>query len=163
MSEAELEHRVAELEARVAALEAPPAPSARSAPAAPSRSAAGGTVGYQGTVLLHGEVRWEIEYSPGSVLGLPDQSGSAVLAALGHPVRAALARRLLAGPASTGELQQAAGLSSTGQLYHHLRSLTGVGIAEQDGRGSYRVPPRAVVPTLVLLLAAGDLAGDLGT
>jgi hypothetical protein len=50
---------------------------------------------------------------------------------------------------------------STGQLYHHLRSLTHCGIVEQDGRGSYRVAPRAVVPALVLLTAAADVAGQL--
>jgi ArsR family transcriptional regulator len=65
------------------------------------------------------------------------------------------------GPRGTGPLQEAAGLASTGQLYHHLRSLTHCGLVEQDGRGSYRVAPRAVVPALVLLGAAADVAGQL--
>jgi hypothetical protein len=32
---------------------------------------------------------------------------------------------------------------------------------EQDGRGSYRIAPPAVVPVLVLLAAAADVAGQL--
>ena len=104
---------------------------------------------------------WTIGLSSAAVLELPSASGSAVLAGLGHPTRAALLRRLLTGPATTTELQQVVANSSTGQLYHHLRTLTGCGLAEQDGRGRYRVPPRAVVPALVLLLAGADVAGDL--
>jgi len=88
-------------------------------------------------------------------------AGATVLAALGHPVRIALVRRLLIGPVTAAALQETAELSSTGQLYHHLRSLTGARVVEQDGRGSYRVPPRAVVPALVLLLGAADVAGGL--
>jgi DNA-binding transcriptional ArsR family regulator len=86
----------------------------------------------------------------------------AVLAALGHPARARIVRSLLAGGAlGTADLQEAAGLGSTGQLYHHLRSLTYCGLVEQDARGSYRVAPGAVVPALVLLVAAADVAGQL--
>lgn len=71
-------------------------------------------------------------------------------------------RSLLAdGPRSTSALQEAAELASTGQLYHHLRTLTHSGLVEQDGRGSYRVNGRAVVPVLVLLTAAADVAGQL--
>jgi ArsR family transcriptional regulator, arsenate/arsenite/antimonite-responsive transcriptional repressor len=153
--------RLADLERRVAALEAasagsPPAPSGL-----PARSGAG-VVRYSGDVHLHGDVAWEITLDAGAILDLPDEPRVAVLAALGHPARARIVRTLLAdGPRGTGPLQEAAGLASTGQLYHHLRSLTHCGLVEQDGRGSYRVAARAVVPALVLLAAAADVAGQL--
>jgi ArsR family transcriptional regulator, arsenate/arsenite/antimonite-responsive transcriptional repressor len=153
--------RLADLERRVAALEAaasPPTPTSYE-PAAPS---AAGVLRYSGEVHLHGDITWEIALDARASLDLPDEPRVAVLAALGHPARARIVRTLLAdGPRGTGPLQEAAGLASTGQLYHHLRSLTHCGIVEQDGRGSYRVAPRAVVPALVLLTAAADVAGQL--
>jgi ArsR family transcriptional regulator, arsenate/arsenite/antimonite-responsive transcriptional repressor len=150
--------RLADLERRVAALEA-------GAPAGPEQAAAdssAGTVRYAGEVHLAGDVTWEIAFDAGAVLTLDDEPRVAVLAALGHPARARIVRNLLAGgPCGTAALQEAAGLASTGQLYHHLRSLTHSGLVEQDGRGSYRVNARAVVPALVLLTAAADVAGQL--
>ncbi|MDL5154473.1 ArsR/SmtB family transcription factor [Actinomycetospora termitidis] len=147
-----VEERLAELEARVAALE--------SSPVAVEPVDGSGSVGYEGSVNLHGEVSWRIGYSPAGVLDLPAAPTAEVLAALGHPVRLALVRRLLSGPASAAELQEAAELSSTGQVYHHLRALTAARIAEQDGR-AFRVPATGVVPVLTMLLAAGDVAGLL--
>ncbi len=76
------------------------------------------------------------------MLDLPASATAEVLAALGHPVRLALVRRLLGGPATAAELQEAGELSSTGQVYHHLRALTAARVVEQDGR-SFRVPTRA--------------------
>jgi ArsR family transcriptional regulator, arsenate/arsenite/antimonite-responsive transcriptional repressor len=150
--------RLAELERRVAALEA-------GAPARPDAPAADGSTGivtYAGDVHLHGDVTWEIALDAGTALALDDEPRVAVLAALGHPARARIVRSLLSGgPRGTAALQEAAGLASTGQLYHHLRSLTHSGLVEQDGRGSYRVNGRAVVPALVLLAAAADVAGQL--
>ncbi len=145
----------------------PPEPAGAGASGRPSAAGGpplgldAGVVSYSGDVTLHGRVVWNIGLAAGAVLDLPNPPGSTVLAGLGHPTRAALTRRLLAGPASTAELQQVVEGASTGQLYHHLRTLTGCGLAEQDGRGRYRVPPSAVIPALVLLLAAADVAGDL--
>jgi DNA-binding transcriptional ArsR family regulator len=153
--------RLADLERRVAALEAASA-AAPPAPSGPSAPSGAGVVRYSGDVHLHGDVAWEITLDAGTTLDLPDEPRVAVLAALGHPARARIVRTLLAdGPRGTVPLQEAAGLASTGQLYHHLRSLTHCGLVEQDGRGSYRVPARAVVPALVLLAAAADVAGQL--
>lgn len=95
------------------------------------------------------------------MLDLPAASGAEVLSALGHPTRAAMLRRLLGGPTGAAELERSTRIPSTGQLYHHLRALTGSGLVEQDGCGSYRVLPAAVVPALVLLPSAADVAGDL--
>jgi DNA-binding transcriptional ArsR family regulator len=152
--------RLADLERRVAALEA--AAALTPAPSGPTAPSGAGVVRYSGEVHLHGDITWEITVDAGATLDMPDEPRVAVLAALGHPARARIVRILLSdGPLGTGRLQEAAGLASTGQLYHHLRSLTHCGLVEQDGRGSYRVGPRAVVPALVLLTAAADVAGEL--
>ena len=66
------------------------------------------------------------------------------------------------GPASVAELQEAVGGSSAGQVYHHLSTLAAAGVAEAVGGGRHRVPPTAVVPLLVGLLAAADVGGVLG-
>ncbi|MCO1657093.1 ArsR/SmtB family transcription factor [Pseudonocardia humida] len=150
--------RLTALERRVDALEG-----ARSAPVEAAEPAtAAGVVHYSGEVHLHGDVTWSIDYGAAGALDLDDEPRLAVLAALGHPARVRIVRALLSGgPSGTGPLQEAAGLASTGQLYHHLRSLTHSGLVEQDARGSYRIAGRAVVPTLVLLVAAADVAGQL--
>ncbi len=117
---------------------------------------------YQGRLGEPVALEWDIHVDPAQVLDLPDAPRTDVLAALGHPLRAAMVRRLAeSGPATTAELQAAAELGSTGQLYHHLKSLTGCGLVEQDKRGSYRLRPQATVPALVLLTAASDIAGQL--
>ncbi len=152
-----LRARLAALEGGVAALGEPPAPAA-------GRGSAGeaGSVRYAGTVRLAGEVRWTIELGAEDVLALPPAAVVRVLAALGHPVRLAVVRRLLRGPASVAELQEAVGGSSAGQVYHHLSTLAAAGVAEAVGGGRHRVPPTAVVPLLVALLAAADVGGALG-
>ncbi|MCX4508639.1 hypothetical protein OG402_17600 [Streptomyces anulatus] len=43
---------------------------------------------------------------------------------------------------------------TTGQIYHHLRQLTGAGWLHAAGRGRYEIPPVRVVPLLVVLTAA---------
>ena len=158
--------RLADLEQRVRALEqhrsssADPAPPNPTAPdPAPSDA---GVVRYSGEVTLHGRVTWSIALDARVALQLPDEPRLAVLAALAHPARAGIVRTLLIGGLrGTTELLAAAGLASTGQLYHHLRALTHSGLVEQDGRGSYRVAPPLVGPVLVLLTAAADAAGQL--
>lgn len=152
--------RLAELDRRVAALEAE---RRGTAPAVGERGGDAGSVGYRGDVTLAGHVVWSIDLAADAVLALPDTGGLAVLAGLGHPARAAMVRRLITGPAGVAELQDAVGSTSTGQLYHHLRTLTACGLVIADGRGNYRVPTTAVVPALTLLLAAADVAGLLGT
>ncbi|WP_235916403.1 ArsR/SmtB family transcription factor [Antrihabitans cavernicola] len=152
-----LDARVSELESRVAALEGD-AP-----PAAADETAGAGIVGYQGNVSVGGgPIDWAIRYDAAAALRIPSEQLAEVLAALGSPVRLALVRTLLRGPTSTKELEAAADLSSPGQLYHHLRALTGARVVEPHGRGTYRIAGPKVVPVLVLILAAADIAGELG-
>ena len=156
---ADLEHRVAELERRLGGTEVPDGGRGTGGTAATGTGS--GIVQYSGEVALHGEVRWSITYDAGAALALDDEPRTAVLAALGHPVRVRIVRGLLHGPRGTGELTEVAELASTGQLYHHLKALTHCGLVDQDGRGSYRIAPAVVVPALVLLTAASDVAGQL--
>lgn len=146
----DVEERLAGLEQRVAALEGAPGPTGDA-----------GTVSYAGRVRLHGEVGWQIEFDAAAVLDLPAGAVVRVLAALGHAVRLQVVHRLLRGPATVAELTEAVGGSSSGQIYHHLATLTAAGVVEAEGGGRHRVPATGVVPVLVALLAAGDLAGAL--
>lgn len=154
----DVEARLARLEARVAELEGSPAK--EGAEAVPS---SGGVVTYQGDVHLNGDVEWSIGYSPDSILELPGARTSEVLAALGHPIRLRIVRELLLGPAHASELQDAVGLGSTGQVYHHLKTLGSANVVEQHARGEYRIAAKKVVPLLVSMLAAADISGELGT
>ncbi|MGU3432346.1 ArsR/SmtB family transcription factor [Actinomycetes bacterium M1A6_2h] len=147
-----IDERLAALEERVSALEG-------KSDLAPST---GGLIRYEGESNLHGRVTWEIQYTPDAILRLPLQNSVDVLAALGHPVRQGIVRHLLNGPADAADLQAAVGLSSPGQLYHHLKSLTAARVVEQQGRGDYRISGPHVVPILTILLASSDVAGDLG-
>ncbi len=154
--DAELADRIAALEERVAALEGHgPA----TTPAGP-----GGLVTYHGELTEPVELTWTIQVAPGPVLSLSDGPRVEVLAALSNSARVALVRTLAEqGARAAPALQEAAGLGSPGQLYHHLKALTSAGIVEQDKRGSYRLRPAATIPVLVLLTAASDVAGQLKT
>ncbi|MFJ4981529.1 helix-turn-helix domain-containing protein [Streptomyces coeruleorubidus] len=75
-------------------------------------------------------------------------------AALGHPVRLRLLREILGGRRTAAELAELEELGTTGQIYHHLRQLTGTGWLRTTGRGRYEVPPERVVPLLVAVTTA---------
>nr|WP_241385566.1 metalloregulator ArsR/SmtB family transcription factor [Rhodococcus sp. CH91] len=151
----EYEARLADLERRVRILEGD-AP--RPAAAVPGGN---GSVTYGGAVSLHGTVRWNIEYDAEASLALDPATVAGVLDALGNPTRLEIVRTLLRGPATATELQDAAGLSSSGRLYHHLRALSAARVVEQESRNHYRIPPEKVVPLLVLTVAAADVGEHL--
>ncbi|MBP2473832.1 DNA-binding transcriptional ArsR family regulator [Crossiella equi] len=152
MTDESLESRVKDLETRVRALEAV---------AEQVTADLGGTLHYQGTLTTPADLTWSMTLPVTRVLALPDHPHIEVLSALGHPVRASLVRVLAKdGPQSAADLQTAAEIGSTGQLYHHLKPLTTTGLVEQDGRGRYRLRPQATIPALLLLAAAADIAGQ---
>ncbi|QSB13137.1 winged helix-turn-helix transcriptional regulator [Natronosporangium hydrolyticum] len=163
-----LEERVAALETQLAELTArldqTPAP-----PAAPEETfwaldalrqrlpAGTGGVVYTGVVEAAPGERFEWQYgaSTDELLTETDWSpAAATLAALGHSVRLLLLREILQGRRTAAELTEVEGLGTTGQLYHHLRALSGAGWLRTTGRGHYSVPPERVVPLLVVLTAA---------
>jgi DNA-binding transcriptional ArsR family regulator len=80
------------------------------------------------------------------------------LAALGHPARLAILRAVLGGASDAPSLMQAAGATTPGQLYHHLRELTAAGWLTAPRRGAYAVPQAR----MGALLAAVALARDEG-
>jgi hypothetical protein len=118
-----------------------------------------GAVSFTGAARIGGsEVLWAAEHGLPEVWDAEPGDLARLLAALGHPARLALVRAVLAGVATSQELAATAGVGSTGQLYHHLKDLIAVGVVEQAGRNRYRIEPAKVVPLLVILAAAGDVA-----
>ncbi|SDD96432.1 ArsR/SmtB family transcription factor [Streptomyces prasinopilosus] len=168
-----LEERVADLERRLAALEtAGAAGAARHDAPHPGEGdfwaleglrnqltelkAADGGVLFTGAVRLPTGERYEWQHGA-LTAGLLDEDWPAAaepLAALGHPVRLRLLREILGGRRTAAELAELDGVGTTGQIYHHLRQLTGAGWLHTTGRGRHEVPAGRVVPLLVLLSAA---------
>lgn len=165
---------VADLAARIAALEsalrAPPATAATARAAQPRLNAEtywildrlaqspakGGEVAYAGAVTTPtGEqYLWQRHAEAGKVFAQDWTGLSQVLAALGHPVRLKLLQRLLSGQTTKAELERIEGLGTTGQLYHHLKTLQDAGWVRSLERGTYGVPGERVVPLLAMLVAA---------
>lgn len=96
-----------------------------------------------------------------AVFAVPPESIVRVLAALSSGPRLALYRAALAGPVTSAELMAAAGLNTTGQLYHHLRELVGVGLMAQEGRDRYVVVRDRLPAARAILRAALGIAGGV--
>lgn len=170
----DLEERVRALERRLTALEGG---ESGDTPAAPpvhggdfwalkrlkedlqSAGAAAGGVLFTGAVRLSPQERYEWQAAtPADALlaedGPADSATADSLAALGHPIRLRLLRAVLGGIRTVAELAELPEVGTTGQIYHHLRQLTGAGWLQTAGRGRYEVPAARVVPLLVMLSAA---------
>ena len=79
------------------------------------------------------------------------ESAAGRLAALGHPVRLRLLLAVLRGATGPAELAEEPGIGTSGQIYHHIRTLTAAGWLRASGRGQVQVPAERVVPLLVAL------------
>jgi DNA-binding transcriptional ArsR family regulator len=163
-----LEQRVAALERRLAALEA------AGRPATPSpgegdlwaleglkeqlaeAGATDGGVLFTGSVRLPAGERYDWQYGTpaGELLDADWAESAEAFAALGHPVRLRLLREIIGGRRTAAELAELDGMGTTGQIYHHLRQLTGAGWLHTTGRGRHEVPAGRVVPLLVALSTA---------
>ena len=75
------------------------------------------------------------------------------VAALGHPLRLALLRRLLDGEHTVAQLVDELELASTGVAYHHLSALQSGGWVTTPRRGSWALAPPRVVPLLAIITA----------
>ncbi|MCX4824150.1 helix-turn-helix domain-containing protein [Streptomyces sp. NBC_01142] len=171
----DLEERVAELERRLAALES--AGTAEGTPKAPSAPQLGdgrfwaleglkeqlaeaeapdGGVLFTGAVRLPTQEHYEWQYGAltEGLLEADWAETAESFTALGHEVRLRLLREILGGRRTAAELTELEGLGTTGQIYHHLRLLTGAGWLHTPSRGRYEVPGTRVVPLLVVLTAA---------
>ncbi|WP_320774931.1 ArsR/SmtB family transcription factor [Streptomyces sp. CRN 30] len=165
----ELEQRVADLERRLAALEEErahrPSPSPDDSDfwalnawkeQLTGLGAADGGVLFTGAVRLPTGERYDWQHGAltDDLVG-EDWSGAAEpFAALGHPVRLRLLREILGGRRTAAELAELDEVGTTGQIYHHLRQLTGAGWLHTTARGRYEVPGGRVVPLLVALSVA---------
>jgi DNA-binding transcriptional ArsR family regulator len=170
------EHRLDDLERRVAGLEMLAAGAGQTQPAqiqdlrqldelrrreGPRYERGGmrGAIIYAGSAKLGDrEVLWAGEHGLPRIWDLDRSSVARLLAALAHPARLALVRALLAGERSSQELQSVIDSGSAGQLYHHLRDLIAAGVVDQTGRSRYWIADSRVVPLLVILAAASDVA-----
>jgi DNA-binding transcriptional ArsR family regulator len=180
----DLAHRIAAVERRLAALEetvgvdAPPRaggdPTGRSEslPDLPAdtfwalqglreRVGEDGGVLVTGTVTLPtGEVaEWQQGATTSSLLDTEDDEAAwdrvaEATAALGHPARLRLLRAVLSGTRTAADLGALEGLGTSGQVYHHLRTLVAAGWLRSTGRGRYEVPAARVVPLLSVLAVA---------
>ncbi|MEU9523390.1 helix-turn-helix domain-containing protein [Streptomyces sp. NPDC048224] len=158
---------MADLERRLAALEAAdrPAPAPEEGDLwaleglkkqlAASEAAAGGVL-FTGSVRLPTGERyaWQHGALTEGLLDADWAESAEVFAALGHPVRLRLLREVLGGRRTAAELAELDGMGTTGQIYHHLRQLTGAGWLHTTGRGRHEVPAGRVVPLLVALSIA---------
>ncbi|MBV7292719.1 ArsR/SmtB family transcription factor [Corynebacterium sp. TAE3-ERU16] len=154
---ADLGKRVTDLESRVRRLENPGPPEP---PSTDGQGAITGTVRYSGELTAPEQLRWAITLEAEAARLLPGEKIAEIFTALSSPVRLVMLRELIAGPAAPKQLQELLGYSSPGPLYHHLKPLQSAGIIERDGDGRYHVPAPGVVPLLVLLASAGDVAGE---
>ena len=93
-----------------------------------------------------------------AIFAVPLENAVRVLAALSSAPRLALYRAALDGPVASAALMAAAGLNTTGQLYHHLRELVGVGLMAQEGRDRYAAVQERIPAVRAILRAALDLA-----
>ncbi|MFC6063743.1 ArsR/SmtB family transcription factor [Streptomyces ochraceiscleroticus] len=164
----DLEERVAELERRMAELE-------KAGPAAPAAVGEGDfwaldalkarhpvTQEADGAVLFTGAVRvptghryeWQYGLLTETLFEEGWSDAAESFAALGNPVRLRLLREILGGLRTAAELAALEDVGTTGQIYHHLRQLTGAGWLHTTERGRYEVPAGRVVPLLVVLTAA---------
>lgn len=118
--------------------------------------AKGGEVAYGGTATLPSgeQFAWQRQVAAKDLLRHEWEGLDRVLAALGHPVRLRLLRAIVHGRRTKADLEQLEGLGTTGQLYHHLKTLEAAGWVRVLERGTYGVPGERVIPLLAILAAA---------
>jgi hypothetical protein len=87
----------------------------------------GGEVAYGGMATLPSgeQFAWQRQVAAKDLLRHEWAGLDRVLAALGHPVR--LLRAIVHGRRTKADLEQLEGLGTTGQLYHHLKTLEAAG------------------------------------
>lgn len=115
-----------------------------------------GGVVFAGAVSLPGDRRAEWQYGLTTEVLLDEAwAGRAeAIGALGHPSRLQIVQEVLLGMATVAELSQIEGIATSGQVYHHLRTLIAAGWLQTTSRGRYEVPVTRIVPLLALILAA---------
>lgn len=129
----------------------------------PDNEGATGVITYAGTANFGPRrYRWQMERPVAGLLQLDASTLAPTLAALGHPLRLHIVRALMNGPRSRQRLQDGLGAVSTGQFYHHLRELLGVGLVTQRGRNVYALAAPQIIPLLTIIAATYDLIESRG-
>jgi DNA-binding transcriptional ArsR family regulator len=82
----------------------------------------------------HSQFLGDEEEELAALLALPSDALAGSLAGLAHPARIEIFKALLDGKKDSNSLLKAAGLNTTGQLYHHLREMEEVGLVVRHGR-----------------------------
>lgn len=114
-----------------------------------------GGVLYTGSVeLSSGQYDWQYAQTTDALLAADWSEAADTIAALGNPIRLRLLQAVLNGVDSAADLAELDDMGSTGQVYHHLRTLVAAGWLHSAGRGRYEVPATRVVALLNVLLAA---------
>lgn len=115
-----------------------------------------GALVFGGSVRVSGrEYAYQWQRETDYLLGHEWDEYTERIAAIAHPVRGAILRRLLTKPASVAELVEEAIVSSTGTAYHHLGALQDAGwVAKLNGH--FEVRPARVVPLLTIIAAGED-------
>lgn len=131
-----------------------PASGAASSGAASSGPALSGAVVFTGAVdvgLGHLEHQWGRPTE--QILDADWAERAETVAALGHPVRLTILRRLIDGEHTVAQLVDELELGSTGVAYHHLSALQAGGWVVAPRRGSWTIPAARVIPLLSILIA----------
>ncbi len=115
-----------------------------------------GSVAYGGRVRAPGtgELVWQLEHAVPDLVDADLGAVAAVLAALGHPLRLEILRRLLLGARTLAELQEIPSTGTSGQLHHHLKELRAAGLVASQRRNHYAIAADRVVPLLIIVAAA---------
>lgn len=134
-----------------------------------SRGEVEGSLAYGGRVRAPGagELVWQLEHAVPDLMDADLGAASAILGALGHPLRLEILRRLLLGARTLGELQEIPTTGTSGQMHHHLRELRATGLVASQRRNHYAIPADRVVPVLIMVAAAlgreiGEPAAEAG-
>lgn len=126
------------------------------APAETDNEPDSGALVFGGSIRVSGrEYAYQWQRETDYLLGHEWDEYTERIAAIAHPVRGAILRRLLTKPASVAELVEEGIVSSTGTGYHHLGALQDAGwVAKLNGH--FEVRPARVVPLLTIIAAGED-------
>ncbi|MEV3854914.1 hypothetical protein AB0J38_11365 [Streptomyces sp. NPDC050095] len=89
-----------------------------------------------------------------------ESSGTASrLKALGHPIRLRILNAVLHGPRSSAELLTLEGITTTGQLHHHLRVLITANWIAHPRHGQYTIVDAGLVSALLAAMGGVPRSG----
>jgi len=117
-----------------------------------------GVLNYRGVAqFAHQRSQFQRQHPLSIVFDAAPEPLAQLFAALASPHRLVILRTLWDGPRSSQSLQEAVGMSSTGQLYHHLKELLAAGLIIQRGGREYGLAPAKRMLICLALAIASDL------